>query len=80
MAIPPRIVGPGLMPPPPVLRRLTGLELVRQYFPFATPDFAEFLLWEYTAFPFDDEQGLRRSLALLRDDPEQAMAGNPNTL
>lgn len=31
---------------------MTWLDLVRKYFPDATDEYADFILWEFTAFPF----------------------------
>ena len=44
---------------------MTSIELVKEYFPKATKDLADFILWEKTAFPFGDETYLRKQLQTL---------------
>lgn len=43
-------------------QKLTGLQLVRQYFPLANCDDAHFILWNTTAYPFCDLATVRFQL------------------
>jgi hypothetical protein len=42
------------------------MQLVREFFPDANNDEADFILWVRTAFPFNSEDGLREQLAELK--------------
>lgn len=52
----------------------TILDLVREYFPDASEDEADFILWERTAFPMNSVDGLRTQLAEFK----QAVGRYPN--
>lgn len=41
---------------------MTGIELVKQYFPLANDDAADMILWNFTAFPFTEEAHYRKQL------------------
>jgi len=42
------------------------LELVRKYFPDATDDEADYILWEFTAFPFAPAEHIEKQIAKYR--------------
>ena len=48
---------------------MTYLELVKEYFPDASDDEADYILWEFTAFPLVwGEDELREQLQKFRED------------
>ncbi|MEK6280290.1 MAG: hypothetical protein AABN95_08025 [Acidobacteriota bacterium] len=53
---------------------MTPIELVREMFPDATEDEADFILWERTAFPFNDIEGTRAQIMEFK----QAIDKHPN--
>ena len=55
----------------------TYQDLVREYFPKATDEEVEFILWEKTAFPFASEATLREQLALFRDRTQRLQERGP---
>jgi len=46
--------------------QMIWLELVRKYFPDATDDEADYILWEFTAFPFAPAEHIEKQIAKYR--------------
>lgn len=51
----------------------TWLDLVHEYFPDATDEYADFLLWERTAFPFASPAHVRMQLRAVQLMPKCAI-------
>ncbi len=45
---------------------MTWIDLVRKYFPDATDEYADFILWEFTAFPFAPAEHIEMQIAKFR--------------
>lgn len=46
---------------------MTGRELIREYFPEASDDDCELILWEYTSYPFSSIDEIREELRIRKE-------------